>query len=314
MTTIMPFAKKATLLLIMSLMAFSLSMPKFVSAEAATGGLRYTISVVKFDNQAGWAGQWDIGDAWGTVMTDVLNQTGRFIVLGEKDMRGEALDEQALAASGATAQGSITPAQGRLTPAQILVKGAITHVQETGSSGGGISFGGISLGGSSSKAEINVTMYMVDSTTGQILASTSVVGKSSAGGAVVGYSGPGWSGEYGNFQKSNVGKAVQDAISQGTQWMISQLPNIPWRGTVALIKNGSIYVNRGTREGVTVGQTFVVGKADIITDPDTGEILDESINEIARIKVISVKEKISICQVISGNPAAITLKMAVQLP
>ena len=34
-----------------------------VVAQDATGGLRYTITVTKFENRAGWHGQWDIGDA-----------------------------------------------------------------------------------------------------------------------------------------------------------------------------------------------------------------------------------------------------------
>ena len=40
---------------------------------------------------------------WGIVLTDLLNQTGKFIVLGETDMRQEAMAEQDLAASGRTA-------------------------------------------------------------------------------------------------------------------------------------------------------------------------------------------------------------------
>ena len=65
-------------------------------AEEATGGLRYTVTVTKFENQSGWHGQWDLGHAWDTVLTDMLNQTGKFIVLGETDMRAAALDERLL--------------------------------------------------------------------------------------------------------------------------------------------------------------------------------------------------------------------------
>jgi len=61
-----------------------------LAAAEATGGLRYSITVSKFDNKAGWSGRFDLGDAWSTVLTDLLNQTGKFIVLGEKDMRSEA--------------------------------------------------------------------------------------------------------------------------------------------------------------------------------------------------------------------------------
>ena len=97
-------------------------------ADAQTGGLKYTVTVTKFENKAGWHGQWDIGDGWGLVMTDILNQTGRFIVLGETDMREASMYEQDLASSGRTAQGSVAPVSGLMTPAQILVKGSITYV------------------------------------------------------------------------------------------------------------------------------------------------------------------------------------------
>ena len=75
-----------------------------LAGECYAEGLRYTIGVTKFENRSGWRGQWDIGDAWGAVLTDSLYQTGRFIVVGEKDMRQDAMMEQDLAASGRYAQ------------------------------------------------------------------------------------------------------------------------------------------------------------------------------------------------------------------
>jgi len=288
-----------------------LCLPQTVLA-AETGGLRYTVTVSKFENRSNWAGQWALGDAWGMVLTDILNQSGRFIVLGEKDMRIEAMQEQDFAASARTARGAKAPVIGQMTPAQLLVKGAITHAQQTGRSGGGISIHGVSVGGGGGKAEINVTMYIIDSTTGMVLASTSVVGKSTSSSLGLHYSGHGWSGGYANFQKSNMGKAVEHAVSQGVQWMIAQLPKIPWRGEVVMVQNGSVYINRGAREGVTPGMTFIVGAANIIRDPSTGEVLDESVDEIARLQVSSVKEKLAICDVINGDLNAITRGMMIQ--
>lgn len=284
-------------------------------AQTGSGGMRYTITVTKFENQAGWHGQWDLGDAWGTVMTDILNQTGRFIVLGETDMRNEALAEQDFAASGRTAQGAKAPVTGQMTPAQLLVKGAITHVQSsTTGGGGGIRFKGIRVGGSKDKAEINATMYLVDSTTGQVVASTSVVGEAGRKGASFGYSGSNLGGDMAAFKKDNVGKAVEDAVSQGVDWLIQQLPNVPWTGSVALIQDGKVYVNRGTREGVNTGQVFVVGEAVVIRDPDTGEVLDQSVNEIATLKATTVKEKLSICDVVTGDVKKVERGMMVKLP
>jgi curli biogenesis system outer membrane secretion channel CsgG len=269
----------------------------------AQGGLRYTITVSKFENRQGW--RWwgtDIGDAWGTVMTDMLNQSGQFIVLGETDMRNEALAEQDFAASGRTAQGSKAPVIGQMTPAQLLVKGNITHFQAaTKGGGGGVRVKGFRVGGKKSTAEINATIYVVDSTTGQIMASKSVEATSKSRGGTFGYSGSDFGGDVGGFKNDNVGKAMEAAISEAVDFIISQLDTIPWTGSVAMVKDGKVYVNRGTREGVNSGQTFSVGTVDVIRDPETGEKLDESLNEVATLRVDSVKEKLSICSVTSGG-------------
>lgn len=284
-------------------------------ALAQTGGVRYSITVSKFENRAGWRGQWDIGDAWGTVLTDMLNQTGRFIVLGESDMRREAMAEQDLVASGRTAQGRTAPATGQMTPAQLLVKGAITHVQDsTAGGGGGLSVGRVRVGGRGGKGEINATIYVVDSTTGQVLASKSVVGESTRRGLSLGYSGAGWGGDVGGFKNDNVGKAVEAACADAVEFIIGQLPSIPWTGSVVDIQDGRVIVNRGSREGVSAGQTFVVGESKTLRDPDTGEVLDHSVKEVARLQVSQVRERISICTVSSGSLGAVRKGMAIQLP
>ena len=286
-----------------------------VSEAADAGGLKYTISVVKFENKAGWSGQYDLGDAWGMVMTDILNQTGRFIVLAEKDMRQEAMNEQDFAASGRTARGDRSPAMGQMTPAQILVKGAITHVQDRTSGGGGlVGFGPVAIGGGKSTSEINVTMYMVDSTTGQVLASKSVVGKSNsrAGGVAFGYRG--WYGGAAGFKNDNMGKAIENAVQQGVEWMVAQLPKLAWKGSVIMVRDGKVYINRGAREGVKPDQQFVVGTSEVLRDPGTGEVLDETVTAVARIQVVTLKEKLAICEVISGQADDIENGMGVQLP
>jgi curli biogenesis system outer membrane secretion channel CsgG len=286
-----------------------------VPVTAQTGGMRYSITVTEFENKAGWYGSWDIGDAWGTVMTDILSQTGRFIVLGETDMRNEAMAEQDFGTSGRTAGGSKTPVVGQMTPAQLLVKGAITHVEgPTSGGGGGIRVKGFRVGAKKQKAEVNATIYIVDSTTGQVLASKSVVGTSERKGGTFGYSGAGWGGDVGGFKNDNVGKAIEGAVAEAVDFLVEQLPGIPWTGSVALIKDGKIYINRGSREGVASGQTFVIGTADVIRDPDTGEVLDSSMNELARVRADEVREKLSICSVVSGSASKVQRGMAVHLP
>jgi len=290
----------------------------FVNAEELPknkGNLRYSITVSQFDNKAGWHGRWDIGHAFGEIMTVALNESGWFIVLGEKDMRVEAMSEQDFAASGRVAGGKKAPKTGRMTPAQLLVKGAITHVQCNTSGGGGdFSFKGISLGGSKDSAEVNITMYLVNSETGQVSASSKIVGKSDRKGLGLGYFGDklgGLTGSMDGFQNDNVGKACEDAVGQGVMFLIEQLDALPWEGTVVLAKKNKIIINRGSREGVTVGTRFDVGGVETLVDEDTGEVLDEEMTKVATIKVTKVKEKISYCTPIGSTGDGITKGMSV---
>ena len=198
------------------------------------------------------------------------------------------------------------------SPAQLLVKGAITHVQaDTKGGGGGIRVKGFKVGGSGGKGEVNATVYVVDSTTGQVLASTNVVGESTRKGIGVGYDTGSWGAAFGGHANDNVGLAVQDACGEAVQFLIGQLPNIPWTGSVVLVKDGKVYINRGSREGVESGQSFRVGDVEVIRDPDTGEVLDESMTEVCQLRAATVKEKLSICDITSGDAAAVEKGMAV---
>ena len=277
------------------LTALALAALASAAVFAEGGNLRYSVMVNKFENKANWRGQWELGDAWGTIFTDQLVQSGKFIVLGEADMRGAAMQEQDLAASGRTAGGKKAPKMGRMTPAQLLVKGAITHVQETKGGGGGFGFKGITIGGDAGSAEINITIYLVDSATAQVKASKSVIGKSGKKGLSLGYHGSalgGLTGDIGGFMKDNMGKAAMDACNQALEFLVGQLDSIPWEGSVSLVKADKLIINRGTREGVEVGMKFDVGKVEEVVDEDTGEVLDSELTKIGTVTVTEVKEKI----------------------
>ena len=292
---------------------FSLVLVMTERCLAEVSALRYSITVSRFENRANWAGQWDLGDAWGAVLTDSLNQTGRFIVLAEKGMRSEAMEEQDFAASGRAAGGGKQVVTGQMTPAQLLIKGDITHFADgTAGGGGGIGIKGFTIGAGDSKAEINVIMYIVESSTGQVLASKKCYGEVVKKGLTFGFSKGGYSGDIGGFKKTNAGKAVEKAVDEGVAFLISQLEEIPWTGKVILTKGDKVYINRGKREGVSVGQTFDVGTSEVLRDPDTGEVLDESLEKAGTIQVVKVKKKISICKITQGS--GIKKGMTVALP
>jgi len=270
----------------------------------AQGGLRYTIQVRKFENQAGWRAQWDLGDAWGAVLTDSLQQTGKFIVLAEQDMRLEAMDEQDFAASGRTAGGKKAPATGQMTPAQMIIKGAITSFDDgTGGGGTGASYKGIGVRFKGKKARIGGVVYVVDTTTAQVMASHKFEAEVKKGGVKLSVSKHGFYGDVGGFKKTPAGKVMEKACDDVAQFLVGQLGStVQWSGTV--VKGGSdrIIINRGTREGVEVGQIFRLGKTEEIRDPDTGELLDQDFVMTGKLEVTRVKEKICYGKLVDGNP------------
>lgn len=281
-----------------------------VHAESG-GNLRYSISVTKFPNESSWSGQWAVGDGFTAILTDALQQSGKFIVLGDNEMREAAMQEQDFAASGRVAGGKKAAEIGRMTPAQLLVRGSITHVQyETAGGGGMFNFKGISLGGGGGKAEVNITIYLVDSETGQVKASQKVVGQAGRRSLGVGYYGSKLGGLTGNlegFQKDNLGKACEDAVVQCVEFLSAQLEGIPWEGSVMAASDSRIIINRGSREGVVSGMQFSVGAVEELVDEDTGEVLDVEMTSVGQISVTEVKEKIAYCTPLAGVAKGMTV-------
>ncbi len=267
-------------------------LPRDVGAQ--TDGLRYTVAVDRFENAAGRP---EIDDAWVTVLSESLEQNG-FMVVTEHDMPGS------LGASGREQELGAT-ARRPLTSSQVLLKGEITRVHDRmGRGGRGIGGPRIGIraprGGSASDSQIEITIRLIDSSTGQVLVSKNVVG--TAKGGTTGAWGAASRGKRGD----DLDKAIIDASTQVVQWTTDQLRRVPWRATVVMVKNGQVYINRGRRDGVTVGQELVVGETDVIRDPDTGEVLDTSIREIARLRAARIEEKLTVCEVVSGSAASIS--------
>lgn len=292
---------KLTSLLLFAGLLLTATIHAAAPASPPAGGLRYTIAVTKFENRAKYLGPIPLADCWSAVLTDSLLQSGRFIVLGEADMRTAAMGEQDLAQSGRAAAGGRTPVTGVMTVAQLLVKGEITHFQDgTKSNGGNIGVAGLNLGLSGSTTEVNAVIYIVDASTGQVVASKKVTGKAKNKGVKLAFSKGLWDGDIGQFKSSNVGKAFEVAIDEAVAFCAAQIPKLRWSGELILVKDNQVFINRGQREGVAIGQVFKVGLTEILHDPGTGEVLDENFTQVGQIRAESVREKMSICSVVSG--------------
>ena len=282
------------------------------AAFAEVKDLKYSIMVGKFENRSGFAGWVRLSGAWGAILTDKLNQTGRFIVVGEPGMREEAMKEQGFVGSGATAQGKLAPARGQMTPAQLLVKGVITDLQTNSSTGGGgLSVRGVGVRMRKESTEIHATLYIVDASTGSVVASKSVMGEAVARRRSLSLRRDGVNSDVSQADNDNIKTAMADALEKAVNWMASDVGSLPWRGSIVAIAGDQIYIDRGSREGVSTGMKMTVGESQIIRSPDTGEVLDEIVTERARVEIVRVKDKVSICKVVSGDPTILSEGMGV---
>jgi len=215
------------------------------------------------------------------------------------------LGEQDLQASGRAAKATTVAQTGLVRSAKYIASGAITTVDEnTSGTGGGIRIKGLRLGGSGGKATITAIIKLIDSTTGEIIAKKRVEGQAGKKGLKIGYSGAGFGGDLGGFNKTPIGEAAQDVINQAVIFLAEQMEEEGFQGTVIKVTDsGQIIINRGTQYGVAEEQAFVVRtKGEQLLDPDTGEILDEEEGEvICKIKVTKVREKIAYCEIVDGD-------------
>lgn len=100
----------------------------------AVESLKKTVAVFDFENDSGFRSFANLGQDFGTQLSDALVQSGKFIVLARQDLL-PVMVEQDLANSDRFAKADVAKL-GKIIPAQLLVKGKITEFQENTSGGG----------------------------------------------------------------------------------------------------------------------------------------------------------------------------------
>ncbi len=279
-------------------------------------GLKHAIGCKGFTNEAGWRGNWEIGENLTIMLESALADTGRFVLV-ERQMLKDIIAEQDLAAGGRAARAGNVAKTGMIRPARYIATGAVTEVSESQSGGaGGVSIGGVRVGGGRATAQIALIVKLVDTTTGEIVAKERVVGKAGRTNVNLGVSVRGVSTDLGGFTKTPLGQAAQDCINQAAAVIAKKMEEFPFEGSVVKVNDdGKIIINRGEQFGVQTGQELLlVTPGEVLMDPDTGEVLErEQGKTIGRIRVARVSEKVSYCDAVDGEkkPAPGT---AVQVP
>ena len=268
-------------------------------------GIKKEIGVKGFENQAGWAGDYDLGNNLSLMLESALFDTGRFVILQREKLK-DTLEEQDLQASGRAAKANNVAQTGKIRSARYIASGAVTEVsRDQSGSDGGINIKGFNIGGSKNTAQITAIVTLTDTTTSEIVAKQKVTGKAGGTGLHIGYSGA-IGGQLGGFAKTPIGEAAQDVINQAAIFIAKKMEETPLGGSVIkATDSGQVIINRGSEFGIETGATMTMatlGKE--LTDPDSGASLGkEEGKTIGHLKVAKVLEKVSYCEVVDGEKA-----------
>jgi curli biogenesis system outer membrane secretion channel CsgG len=176
----------------------------------------------------------EIGDGLADMLTTELFHTNRFIVL-ERQMLGEVLAEQDLAAAGRVKAGTEAPI-GEIEGAELLITGAVTEFEPNSAGiGGGVIFGGlpIALGGGGSRSHLAIDMRVVDAKTSRIVAAVTVEGTATDIGGMAAFQIGGGLSELGiglgGYKNTPMEKAVRIAIREAVNFISGQTPGQYYR-------------------------------------------------------------------------------------
>jgi len=213
-------------LLMFSLLVISI----FVSLPLSAQSNRPTIAVLNFEYgsvQQWWSGNQDIGKGISDMLVDELVNGGSFRVIERKQLDA-IMAEQNLAQSERADPSAKTVAQiGKLLGARYIVTGSVTKFGTENSnksiSGGGwgSKYGVGSVGTAKGKANVAITTRIIDTTTGEIMASAKGEGTSKRSGLLLAGSGGGAAGaagsiEFGSsgFRDTILGEATEIAVKE----------------------------------------------------------------------------------------------------
>ena len=282
-----------------------------VQAPAAPyDGLKKTVSVDQFQAAESTGGA-VTADGMTTLLTNALVKDGRFIVVERPALSGLQL-EQVLAQSGATtAETAARP--GQLIGAGAIVRGVVTKFQAA-ASGNSLGIGGLPIGlGSflgagaglkSQTAMMEISLRLIDTTTGQVISTSTAQGTVSSTGVDVTMVNPktGLSAGGGTFQTTPIGQAGEQAIAKAVELIASGMRNVPWSAMVVDANNGMVFVNAGAERNVQIGLALsVYRQGKVFTDPATGVVLDVDFEKIGTLRIVGVREKLSTAVVESGE-------------
>ncbi len=214
----------------------------------------------------------EVGSGLTEMLTTALAETGRFILL-ERANIGDIKSEIAIGEELGNEKTAVK--KGNVLGAQMLVRASVSEFTNNRSQrGGGISLGGVSLGGGSGSSEVVIDVKFVDPSTSKILFVAKAKGNSKSEAVGVGFKVGSLGAAFGGSNSQPAERAVRNAVIEAVNAIVKRLESLPWEARVAKVDGENVTINRGTQDGVKIGDTLLIYKpGGVIEDPETGETL-----------------------------------------
>lgn len=250
-------------------------------------------------------------DGLNAMLVEALIASGRFVVV-ERVALGDIQLEQELARNGATTA-ETAAASGRMLGASAIVVATVTKFGSAASGSGvqlGLPFGkllGAMAGASNQNAIVEFNLRIIDTSTGQVVATSKASGSAAASSATISATSnqTGANVAANTFRNTPLGEAAGSAIGAAVRQIVLGMGNVPWSAAVIEVDDGKVYVSAGAAQSVRPGMALRVSRrGKVLTDPATGAVLEVLTNPIATIQVQSASNKTSIATITGGSPPA----------
>ena len=191
---------------------------------------RPTVALLDLDFgsvQRWWEGNWDIGKGIADLIVDELVNDGTYRVIERKRLDALLAEQNFSNSDRADPDAKVVAKMGKMLGVKYLIVGSITKFgtekKDVNIGGGGWGGGGFGLGKvgtSKGKASVAVTTRIIDTSTGEIMASAKGEGVSSRSGLLLGGGGGGWGGAglgevsmgSSEYRETILGEATEKAV------------------------------------------------------------------------------------------------------
>ena len=218
--------------------ALALGAVAVCAAAAATQSTRPTVAILSFDYgtlQHWWEGNQDIGEGISDMLVDELVNDGSYRVIERKRLDA-ILAEQNFSQSERADPSAKTMAQvGKVLGVKYMIVGSVTKFgtensnKSFGGGGFGSKYGVGNVGTAKGKANVAITARIIDTSTGEIMASAKGEGTSKRSGLLLEGAGGGYGGaglghiSFGSseFRSTILGEATEGAVKTTAEKLVA---------------------------------------------------------------------------------------------